>query len=145
MSVILKKAFACSLAALFVVLLTSGAVFAADVIGTIDSQFIITQHPNFENTMRELQQIMRRKEAEARAAVEAEPDQARRAQIMQERRMEMLREEQRLMEPIYNDCQEAVRVVARARSITVVLERSSVYFGGVDITDFVVQQLRRPR
>jgi len=47
------------------------------------------------------------------------------------------------MEPIYNDCQEAVRVVARARNVTVVLERSSVYFGGQDITDFVVQHLRR--
>jgi len=143
MSLVSKKVFVCGLTALFMVLLVGGAALAADVIGVIDSQQIVTQHPNFERTMTELQNIMRRKENEARAAVEAETDPARRAQIMQDRRMEMLREEHRLMEPIYNDCQEAVRAVARARNITVVLERSSVHFGGQDITQFVIQQLRR--
>ena len=143
MNGMLKKVFVCSLAALLAVMLTGGVAFAADVIGVIDSQLIITRHPDFERTMAQLQQIMRQKEEEARRRVEAEPDQARRAQIMQTMRMEAMREEQRLMEPIYNDCQEAVRVVARARNVTVVLERSSVYFGGQDITDFVVQHLRR--
>jgi outer membrane protein len=62
---------------------------------------------------------------------------------MQTKRMEAAREEQRLMEPILKDCQEAVRVVAKARNVTVVLEKASVYFGGLDITDYVVQQLNR--
>jgi len=139
----LKKVLVCNLTALCLILLTGGAVLAADVIGVIDSQLIITRHPAFESTMAQLQQIMRQKEEEARRAVEAEPDNARRAQIMQTMRMEALREEQRLMEPIYNDCQEAVRIVARARNVTVVLDRSSVYFGGQDITDFVIQHLSR--
>lgn len=142
----LKKILVCSLALL---LLAGWAVFVAeaattgDVIGVIDSQFIITRHPAFEQTMRELQQLMRQKENEARLAVEAESDQAKRAQIMQTKRMEALREEQRLMEPIYNVCQEAVRVVARQRNVTVVLEKASVYFGGHDLTDFVIQQFNR--
>ena len=143
MSGIWRKVVVCSLAALFIVLLTGGTVFAGDVIGIIDSQLIITRHPAFEQTMTQLQQIMRQKENEMRLAVEAESDEARRVQIVQTKRMEMLREEQRLMEPIYNACQEAVRVVARQRNVTVVLERSSVYFGGQDITDFVIQQLNR--
>ena len=143
MSSMLKKVLVCNLTALCLILLTGGAVLAADVIGVIDSQLIITRHPAFESTMAQLQQIMRQKEEEARRAVEAEPDNARRAQIMQTMRMEALREEQRLMEPIYNDCQEAVRIVARARNVTVVLDRSSVYFGGQDITDFVIQHLSR--
>ena len=142
-----KKIAVSSLAVVLVVLLAGGSAFAApaagDVIGVIDSQEIVTKHPNFENTMKQLQQIMKQKENEAKAAVDKEPDQAKKAQIMQTKRMEAAREEQRLMEPIYKDCQEAVRVIARQRNVTVVLEKASVYFGGQDITDYVIQQLNR--
>ena len=149
MSDMWKKAVASSLAAVLVVLLTGGAVFAAaapkaspgDVIGVIDSQLIVSKHPAFEETMKQLQQVMRQKENEARVAVEQEPDQAKKAQIMQTKRSEAAREEQRLMEPIYNACQQAVRVIAQKQNVTIVLEKGSVYFGGKDITDNVIQQL----
>ena len=148
MNNIFGKIVVLSLVAALVVLLACGAAFAArasggDVIGVIDSQLIVTRHPAFEETMRQLQQIMRQKENELEAAVSQETDHARMAQIAQTKRMEMAREEQRLMEPIYRDCQEAVRIIARQRNVTVVLEKASVYFGGQDITDYVVQQLLR--
>ena len=140
-----KKIVMPALAAALIVLSAGGSAFAAggDVIGVIDSQLIVTRHPSFETTARQLQQTMVQKENEARIAAEQEPDQARRAQIVQTKRMEAVREEQRLMEPIYRDCQEAVRVIARQRNVTIVLEKSSVYFGGEDITDYVIQQLSR--
>ena len=146
-----EKVVASGLAAMFAVLLAGGAAFAAaaakpspgDVIGVIDSQLIVSKHPAFEATAQQLQQMMRQKEGEARTAVDREPDQAKKTQIMQTKRMEAAREEQRLMEPIYKDCQEAVRVIARQRNVTIVLEKSSVYFGGQDITDYVIQQLSR--
>ena len=144
MSDIWGKIVTGSLAAVFVVLLAGGVAFGAgDVIGVIDSQLIVTRHPRFEATARELQQIMVQKENEARVAAEQESDQARRVQIVQTKRMEAAREEQRLMEHIYKDCQEAVRVIAKQRNVTIVLEKASVYFGGEDITDYVVQQLNR--
>ena len=143
-----KKIIASSLAAVFVVLLAGGMAFAAaksagDVIGVIDSQLIVTRHPSFETTVKQMQQMMTQKENEARTAVDQEPDQEKKLQIMQTKRMEAAREEQRLMEPIYRDCQEAVRVIARQMNVTIVLEKSSVYFGGQDITDYVIQQLSR--
>ena len=147
-----KKLVLLSLTVAVAILLTGGIAFAAatapkastgDVIGVIDSQAIVSKHPKFEDAMKQLQQVMRDKENEARTAVEKEPDQAKKAQIMQTKRMEAAREEQRLMEPIYKDCQEAVRVIAKQRNVTIVLEKSSVYFGGEDITDYVVQQLNR--
>ena len=150
MSYVWKKSVVFGLVAALVVLLTGGAVVAAparastgDVLGVIDSQLIVSKHPSFEDTVRQLQQVMRQKETEAKTAVDQEPDQARKSQIMQAKRVEAAREEQRLMEPIYRDCQEAVRVVAKQRNVTVVLEKTSVYFGGQDITDYVVQQLSR--
>ena len=149
MSNMWEKTVASSLAVVLVVLLTGGTVFAAaapkasagDVIGVIDSQLVVSKHPAFEETMKQLQQVMRLKESEAKSAVDKEPDQAKKAQIMQTKRMEAAREEQRLMEPIYQKCQEAVRVVAKQRNVTIVLEKASVYFGGEDITDYVVQQI----
>lgn len=115
---------------------------AADTIGVIDSQGIISQHPAFENAAKQLQQIARQKESEAKAAADRETEPAEKAKVVQAKRGEMAKEEQRLMEPIFKDCQEAVRVIAKKRNVTLVLEKASVYFGGLDITQDVIQQLK---
>ena len=120
---------------------TVSAATTGDIIGVVDSQAVVTQHPRFEGAMRELQTISRRKEEEARAAAERETDDARRAHVIREKRMELAREEQRIMEPIIQQAQHAVRTVARTRGLTIVLERASVYVGGVDITEDVIRQL----
>jgi outer membrane protein len=114
---------------------------AANSIGIIDSQEIISKHPAFEEAAKQLQQTGRQKESEAKAMADRETEPAKKAQAVQTNRMELAREEQRLMEPIFKECQEAVRVVAKSKNITLVLEKASVYFGGVDITDDVVKQL----
>ncbi|MDR2181015.1 MAG: OmpH family outer membrane protein [Synergistaceae bacterium] len=115
---------------------------AADTIGVIDSQGIISKHPAFEEAAKQLQQIAKQKESEAKAAADKEKEPADKAKVVQAKRVEMAKEEQRLMEPIFKDCQEAVRVVAKKKNVTLVLEKASVYFGGMDITDDVIQQLK---
>ena len=148
-----KRVVVSSLIAVFAVLLAGGAAFAAaaqsapagDVIGVIDSQLIVTKHPSFEQTMTQLQQVLKQKQSEANAAIEKEPDQTKKTQIIRTKEMEAVREEQRLMEPIYKDCQTAVRIIAQQRKVTIVLEKASVYFGGQDITDYVVQELLRKK
>ena len=115
---------------------------AADTIGVIDSQGIISKHPAFEEAAKQLQQIAKQKESEAKAAADKEKEPADKARVVQAKRGELAREEQRLMEPIFKDCQEAVRVVAKKKNVTLVLEKASVYFGGLDITEDVVQQLK---
>ncbi|MDR1376504.1 MAG: OmpH family outer membrane protein [Synergistaceae bacterium] len=127
---------------LVVVFLGEKTANAADTIGVIDSQGIISKHPAFEDAAKQLQQIAKQKESEAKAAADKETEPAEKARVVQAKRVEMTREEQRLMEPIFKDCQEAVRVVAKKKNVTLVLEKASVYFGGQDITDDVVQQLK---
>jgi len=121
---------------------TASASAAGDKIGVIDSQMVVTEHPRFENAMRELQTISRRKEEEARVAADREPDDARKAQVIREKRMELAREEQRIMEPIIQEAQLAVRTVAKNKGLTIILEKASVYVGGVDITEDVVRQIK---
>jgi outer membrane protein len=137
-----KKTVVWSLLLVAVVFSGEKMASAADTIGVIDSQGIISQHPAFENAAKQLQQIARQKESEAKAAADRETEPAEKAKVVQAKRGEMAKEEQRLMEPIFKDCQEAVRVIAKKRNVTLVLEKASVYFGGLDITQDVIQQLK---
>ena len=121
----------------------AAAESAGDKIGVIDSQMVVTQHPKFEAAMKELQAIGRKKEEEARVAADKEPDDTKKAQLIREKRLELAKEEQRLMEPIIQEAQLAVRTVAKRKGLTVILEKASVYVGGIDITEDVVQQVKK--
>jgi len=120
----------------------ASAAAAGDKIGVIDSQNVITNHPKFESAMKELQAISRKKEEEARAAADKEKDEAKKAQVIREKRMELAREEQRIMEPIIQQAQLAVRTIAKKKGLTIILEKASVYVGGVDITQDVIQEIK---
>ena len=130
---------------LLCVFFVPGAAFAAsagDTIGVVDSQKVVTEHPGFESAMRELQAISRIKEDEARIAADRETEEARKAHVIREKRMELAREEQRIMEPIIQEAQLAVRTVAKNKGLTVILEKASVYVGGIDITEDVIRQVK---
>jgi len=133
------------LLSLAVLLVLSSAVLASanDKIGVIDSQKIIFQHPRFEAVTKQLQQISKQKENEMKLAVDKEPDQNKKAQIFNTKRNEFAQEEARLMQPIFQEAQVAVRTLARLKGVTVVIEQSAVYFGGIDITDDVIQELKK--
>ena len=57
--------------------------------------------------------------------------------------MELAKEEQKIMDPIFRDCQQAVREVAVNKKLTLVLNKSVVLIGGSDITQDVIQQLAK--
>jgi outer membrane protein len=90
-----------------------------------------------------MQQISKTKETEMKTAVDSEKDQDKKAEIYQAKRRELAQEEQRLMQPLFQEAQMAVRTVAKLKSITVVIEKGAVYFGGIDITDDVIQELKK--
>ena len=129
--------------AILALLLSSIPGEANEKIGVIDPQKIIFQHPRFEGVTKQLQQISKTKENEMKLAVDKEPDQNKKAQIFNTKRNELAQEEQKLMQPIFKDAELAVRSVAKKKGVTVVLEKSAVYFGGIDITDDVIQELKK--
>ena len=116
---------------------------AEEKIGVIDSQKIVFQHPKFEGITKQMQQISKTKETEMKTAVDSEKDQDKKAEIYQAKRRELAQEEQRLMQPLFQEAQMAVRTVAKLKNITVVIEKGAVYFGGIDITDDVIQELKK--
>ena len=118
---------------------------AADFVGIVDRGLILDNHPRLNEARQQLANIARQKENEAKAAADKETDTAKKAQAVQAKRMELAQEEQRLMAPIYQDCEQAVREVAVKRKLTLVLDKFVVLIGGVDITQDVIQQLSRKK
>ena len=126
-----------------VFLLSTGVAFAQEKVASIDPQRVLFQHPKFEQVQKQVRQVMLKKEEEAKAAIEKETDSNKKAQIFQNKRREVATEERKLMEPLFKEIDLAVRAVANAKKITVVVDKSALLFGGLDITEDVVQELKK--
>lgn len=131
------------MAVLFVFAAGSAASAAVESVGVIDMFEVTNKHPKMNDAKAQMATISRQKENEAKAAADKESDPAKKAQIVQTKRMELAREEQTIMDPIFRDCQQAVRQVAVNKKLTLVLNKSVVLIGGVDITEDVIQQLAK--
>ena len=131
------------MAVLFVLAAGSVASASTESVGVIDMYEVTNNHPKMNDAKTQLATISRQKENEAKAAADKESDPAKKAQIVQTKRMELAQEEQKIMEPIFKDCQQAVRQVAVNKKLTLVLNKSVVLIGGSDITQDVIQQLAK--
>jgi len=118
---------------------------SVESVGVVDRGQILDNHPGLNAARQKLAEIARQKENEAKAAADKETDTAKKAQAVQAKRMELAQEEQKLMAPIYHDCEQAVREVAVKKKLTLVLDKFVVLIGGTDITQDVIQQLSRKK
>jgi outer membrane protein len=148
-----------------------GPASAADTVGLVDSQKILFGHPRFDETTRlllfltrplspdEVTRLERSEDKEmARLAKErasvikefieldrsaaAEKDQEKKTRVLETRQAKLSQLERQLMEPIMQECRVALEAVAAKKKMTTVLELESVYYGGADLTEEVIQQLK---
>jgi outer membrane protein len=134
-----------SVVTLSVLVLTalSGIAMAQEKIGVIDPQKVLFQHPKFEQAQRQIKTVVDKKQAEAKDAIDKTSDNNEKQRIFETKRQEAAREEQKIMEPIFKDIDLAIRTVAKAKGVTVVLDKTQVFFGGADITEDVSQELKK--
>jgi outer membrane protein len=131
---------------LFLGVFTVGIASAAEEkVGGIDPQKVLFQHPKYESTLKQIKDIADKKQEEAKTAIDKETDNNKKAEIFQTMRKEIAEEEQKLMQPLFKDIDLAVRTVATAKQVTVVVDKTALFYGGVDITDDVVQELKRTK
>ena len=123
----------------------AASIPATDFVGVVDMTEVFNSHPRLSQIRQQLNNLARQKENEARAAADKETDTAKKAQAVQAKRMELAQEEQKLMGPIYQDCQQAVREVVVRKKLTLVLDKFVVLIGGIDITQDVIQQLAKKK
>jgi len=127
----------------FFILPLAGAALAQDVMGCVDPQKIMFQHPKFEDVQKQIRDVTNKKQEEAKIAIDKETDDKKKSQIFQTKRTEAAEEERKLMEPIFKDINLAIRMVANAKKITVVVDKGAVFYGGADITDDVIAELKK--
>ena len=131
------------MAACLFAFLAAGSAFAQDVIGCVNPQKIMFQHPKFESVQKQIKSITDKKQSDAKSAIDKEKDDKKKASIYQEKRQELAKEESKLMAPLFTDINLAIRTVANAKKITVVVDKDAVFYGGTDITDAVVAELKK--
>lgn len=123
--------------------LFAGLAAAEEKIGVIDPQKVLFQHPKFEQAQKQIKAVVEKKQAEAKAAMDKTTDNNEKQKIFETKRQEAAKEEQKLMEPIFKDIDLAIRTVAKAKSFTVVLDKGQVFFGGADLTEDIIQELKK--
>jgi outer membrane protein len=132
-----------AVAVMLIIFASSSVLLAAEKIGVIEPQKILFQHPKFESTRQKVDSVVAVKENEAKSAIQAEADNNKKAEIYQRKRQEAAMEEQKLMAPLFQEIELAVRKVAKSKGITVVLDKAQVFYGGIDLTNDVIQELKR--
>jgi outer membrane protein len=87
--------------------------------------------------------VVQQKQQEAKTAIDQVTDNQQKQQIFETKRQEAAMEEQKLMGPLFKDIDLAIRTIAKAKGITIVLDKGQVFFGGTDITEDVIQELKK--
>ena len=124
-------------------LVLAGSAFAADTVGTIDTQKVMFQHPKFQQVQRQVRDVTEKLQKDAQAAIDKESDNKKKAEIYQSKRQELAQEERKLMEPLFKEINLAMRTVANQKKLTVVMDKGVVFYGGTDITDAVIAELKK--
>jgi Skp family chaperone for outer membrane proteins len=81
--------------------------------------------------------------AEMDRAIAAEQDPEKKERLWESRQKKLSDFEASLMGPIMQECRQAIQAVMVLKKMTVVIELDSVYYGGTDITEDVIQRLKR--
>lgn len=134
-----------ALAVALVTVFCAGTALAAEDVkmGVLDPQKVLFNHPFFKDTQEKIQKTTESKQNEAKMAIDAESDNKKKAEIYQKKREEAALEEQKLMEPLFKQIDVAIRTVATAKKLSMVFDKNVAFFGGLDITDDVIQELKK--
>lgn len=127
----------------FILSMGAGIALAEEKIGVVDPQKVLSQHPKMAQVSKQVQAIVQKKQAEAKSAIEKEKDNKKKEEIYKAKRNEAATEEQKLLAPLFKDIDLAIRSVAKAKGLTLVINKAQVFVGGVDITEDVIQELKK--
>lgn len=127
----------------FILSMAAGIALAEEKIGVVEPQKVLSQHPKMAQVSKQVQAIVQKKQAEAKSAIEKEKDNKKKEEIYKTKRNEAATEEQKLMAPLFKDIDLAIRSVAKAKGLTVVISKTRVFVGGVDITEDVIRELKK--
>ncbi len=109
-------------------------------IGYADMQRALDNHPRKTPSERTLQEFFQAKQQEFQQRSKG-MSAAQRQELDRRLQQEFIQRRQELLSGLDKDIRTAVERVAKAQSISIVLDRNVVLFGGTDLTDLVIKDL----
>ena len=139
----MKKTTALILAIIATLIFTVASFAAEEKVGFVDDMAVLQQSAKFKQAQEQLDEISKKKSETAKAAFDKETDEKKKAQIVQNLQLELRNEEQKLMNPVLKELNDTITKVAKAKGVTIVLNKALVYYGGIDLTQDVITALKR--
>lgn len=122
--------------------LTGGVASAASsAIGVVDYRQVMSQHPGLEAANSQMQQEVTAAQADFEAKA-AEMNDEQKAAYYQQTQQRLSQKQADLIEPLNKQVETAVKAVAEAKGLSVVIDKSAVVYGGQDITQDVIKKLK---
>ena len=109
-------------------------------IGVVNHQMLISQHPEMAKAQADMQAAVEaaRKEFDAKtASMNDQEKQAYYTKVQQDLSLK----QQQLISPVIEKVDAAIKAVADAKGLAVVMDKGNVVYGGQDITDEVGKKL----
>jgi outer membrane protein len=117
------------------------------LIGTVDIQEAILKHPKAEeslNTLREFQ-AERQKDLDAKTKGKELTDEEKKqiSELISKYEEEIENKDKELTAKLFEEIKLAIEKVAKRRGLILVVEKQSVFYGGIDITEEVIAELNK--
>ncbi|MCI5865326.1 MAG: OmpH family outer membrane protein [Cloacibacillus porcorum] len=116
---------------------------ADDTVGYVDDMGVLQQFSKFQQAQKQLDELGKKKSNAAKAAFDKESDEKKKSEIVQNLQFEMREEEAKLMNPVLKEVNDTIAKVAKQKGITIVVNKALVYYGGIDLTQDVVNALKK--
>ena len=116
---------------------------ADDTVGYVDDMGMLQQFSKFQQAQKQLDELGKKKSNAAKAAFDKESDEKKKSEIVQNLQFEMREEEAKLMNPVLKEVNDTIAKVAKQKGVTIVVNKALVYYGGIDLTQDVVNALKK--
>ena len=111
-------------------------------VGIVNHQMLIAQHPDMAAAKTAMQKEIETAKADFDAKSANMNDQEKQA-YYQQLQQRLANKEKELIQPIFDKIDAAIKSVAEAKGLTVVLDKNNVIYGGQDITNDVAKKLTK--
>ena len=122
----------------------ASAAGSESAIGVVNYQALVSGSPKLEQIRIEMQKAINdtRREFDNNSKNMNDEEKERYYKQLQER---LANKEKDLMEPLFNEINDVIKKIADKKGLKVVVDKSTVVYGGTDITDEVAKALQNPK
>lgn len=113
---------------------------AASTIGVVDYKLLVQQHPDMAQAQKAYNAVIKQARDEFNAKKDNMNDEDQKV-LYQQLQKEIQEKQQEIVKPIRDKVDAAIKEVADSKGLATVVDKSSVVYGGQDITDDVMKKI----